>query len=399
MTSLSKCPVCANGEENLRIEHRHNVPTLQNITLDSIQNARNYPTAEIDMQRCAVCSFVWNDAFDESAIIYDSNYNNDVSSSGFYLEHLNVMADNIIASVPVDQPIHYVEIGCGNADFMKLVFDRSNGRCKSATGFDPSFSMNQTLPEEFIIHKTMFGPEQIALVSPETNAICSRHTIEHVPEPQSFISAIAKATSRNGIRLFLETPDVNWILENAAFQDFFYEHCSIYTPRSMHRLLAGYGLTSIIKSVYSGQYMWIEAGRDIGSGNGYESDAKDDLDGARHYIETCNLEFQMWQELLTNRKQSGKIAIWGAASKGVTFSLLISNHGEALIDCAIDLNSAKQGRYLPATALPVLSPRQAMESGVETVVIMNPNYVGEIKDMAANMEWEPEFYILNDPSG
>ena len=37
------------------------------------------------------------------------------------------MADRIIGSVPEDQEIHYVEIGCGEADFLRLVVERANG--------------------------------------------------------------------------------------------------------------------------------------------------------------------------------------------------------------------------------------------------------------------------------
>lgn len=397
MANSSKCPVCANASDNLCVEYRKNVPTLQNITLETPEKALNFPSGEIDMLRCAACSFVWNDAFDFAAISYDDNYNNDVSSSNFYQEHLNAMADNVLNAVPLGEPIHYVEIGCGNADFMKLVLERSNGRCVSATGFDPSYSEEEDLPDQMVVHKTMFGFEQLDLVSPATNIICSRHTIEHVPDPKSFISAIAKAANRNGIKLLLETPNVDWILRNAAFQDFFYEHCSIYTPASVRHLLGAYGLKCEIKDVYNGQYMWIEANQSGGSSDGPET--VDNLVLARSYIEKRKFEFQKWQDFLRARQQVGKVAIWGAASKGVTFNLLFSNGSEILIDCAIDLNPAKQGRFLPATGLPVTTPQAAMDLGVATVIIMNPNYAKEIAQMAADMRWHPEFSVLNDHSG
>ena len=53
---------------------------------------------------------------------------------------------------------------------------------------------------------------------------------------------------------------------------------------------------------------------------------------------------------------------------------------------AIDINPAKQGKYLAATGLEVLSPPKALvilPSG-STVYVMNSNYIEEIKCMSNN---------------
>lgn len=224
------CPICANIDANLVLAYRQSIPTLQNVTLNSLGEAVNFPTGTLNMLRCGNCSFVWNAAFDQSKISYDDGYNNDVTYSGYYVAHLENMADRIINSVPEGDPIHYVEVGCGEADFLRLVVERAKGRCVSAIGFDPSFTGDENLPEGAVVHKTFFGPDQIKLVPEATNIICSRHTIEHVPDVHSFVRALAAPMITKERTLFIETPDANWILENTAFQDFFYEHCSIYTP-------------------------------------------------------------------------------------------------------------------------------------------------------------------------
>jgi hypothetical protein len=56
------------------------------------------------------------------------------------------------------------------------------------------------------------------------------------------------------------------------------------------------------------------------------------------------------------------------------------------IDAIVDVNPAKQGRFLPATGLKVLSPEQALaELPVDSVVyVMNSNYLAEIKEMSQN---------------
>src|SRR5690606_40601222 len=50
-----------------------------------------------------------------------------------------------------------------------------------------------------------------------------------------------------------------------------------------------------------------------------------------------------------------KSAVWGGASKGVLFSLMMERAG-ADVELVIDINPAKQNRYLPASGLQVTSP-------------------------------------------
>ena len=84
-------------------------------------------------------------------------------------------------------------------------------------------------------------------------------------------------------------------------------------------------------------------------------------------------------------RPSGARAIWGGASKGVIFALLMERAG-VRIETVIDINPAKQGRYLAATGLRVQSPDEAMAqlpAGAD-VFVMNSNYRDEIEALTAH---------------
>jgi len=396
----NSCPICINVDENIVLASRENIPTLQNVALSSREKAMDFPTGKLTIIRCAKCSFVWNADFEQDKISYDDGYNNDVTFSNYYVSHLEEMADRIIQSVPLGEDIHYVEIGCGEADFLRLVVERANGRCVSAIGFDPSFTGEAKLPKGAVVHKTFFGPDQIKLVPDATNIVCSRHTIEHVPDVHSFVRALAAPMTTQARTLFIETPDANWILENTAFQDFFYEHCSIYTPESMSKILGKYGLSAETTAVYGDQYMWTEASlfteKAVLELDDFDWQAAQGL--AKVYVDESARMLNDWNMFIQKHSQKGPVAIWGAASKGVTFTLLMSQtqDTELAIACAIDLNEAKQDCFMPITGTPIVSPEAAQKMGVATVIIMNPNYLDEIKSMAASMGWSPEFAALND---
>jgi hypothetical protein len=269
----------------------------------------------------------------------------------------------------------------------------------SAIGFDPSFTGEEKLPKGAAIHKTFFGPDQVKLLPDATNVVCSRHTIEHVPDVHAFVSALAASVTTQVRTLFIETPDANWILENTAFQDFFYEHCSIYTPASMSKILGEYGLLAKTTAVYGGQYMWTEANFFVDKltfkPDSFHGEATQGI--AEIYIDESARMLNGWSAYIQEHSKKGLVAIWGAASKGVTFTLLMSQilDTENGIACAIDLNVAKQKCFMPITNTSIVSPEDAKKMGVATVIIMNPNYLDEIKNMATNMNWSPEFVTLN----
>ena len=56
------------------------------------------------------------------------------------------------------------------------------------------------------------------------------------------------------------------------------------------------------------------------------------------------------------------------------------------VAAVIDINPAKQGKYLAATGLQVQSPEQALAGlpeGVD-IYVMNPNYLSEIRELSGN---------------
>jgi hypothetical protein len=75
--------------------------------------------------------------------------------------------------------------------------------------------------------------------------------------------------------------------------------------------------------------------------------------------------------------------VWGGASKGVIFTLLKAKSG-SMVNAVIDINPAKQGKYLAGTGIQVQSPEDALRDlpRGSSIFVMNSNYLGEIKRMS-----------------
>ena len=67
------------------------------------------------------------------------------------------------------------------------------------------------------------------------------------------------------------------------------------------------------------------------------------------------------------------------------FSLLRERAGYP-VSTVIDVNPAKQGKYLPGTGLKVESPDEALKKLAvgSTIYVMNSNYLEEIREMSGN---------------
>lgn len=376
---VTECPVCLKSDFDTLLT-RARVPVLQNVIVATEEEARGFPVARLRICQCRHCSFVWNADFDPEAIDYNLQYNNSVQASGVYLAHQQAMAARVLA---LSGQLSCLEVGCGEGEFLNAL--SASGRLDKAIGFDPAFKGVYPLADNVEIIRAYFDDEAAGRLPADINVVISRHTIEHIPQPRAFIAALAAYVRAHDLPLFIETPDVSWILKSNAFEDFFYEHCSLFSPRSMQYLLAEFGLKAEVEAVYGGQYMWTLA-RDA---KGASPDISEDT--TRATAGGIGEALESWQERVRGLAAEGPAAVWGAASKGVTFSLLIDG-----IDCAIDLNAAKQDCYMPVSAVPIVSPEKALDRGVSSIIVMNPNYRAEIAAQLQAMGWNGRLLTLQE---
>lgn len=378
---MTECPVCLHSDFD-EILKRDRVPVLQNVIVATEAEAKAFPVARLRIVCCRHCSFVWNADFDPDAIDYNLQYNNSVQASQVYLDHQKAMAERVLSR---PGRLSCLEVGCGEGEFLNAL--SASGRLDKAIGFDPAHKGVYPLAENIEIIRAYFDEAAASALPGDINVVVSRHTIEHIPQPRPFIAAIAAYVRERGLPLFLETPDVSWILRNNAFEDFFYEHCSLFSPRSMQYLLAEFGLKAHVQPVYGGQYMWVEAAA-ADSDAIVVAPADADATSASSGITEA---LAYWTQKVADLGRQGPVAVWGGASKGVTFSLLIDG-----VDCAIDLNRSKQGCFMPVSATPILSPEAALQRGVRSIIVMNPNYRDEIRLQLDGMGWTGELLVLQD---
>ena len=380
------CPVCdAAGAE--RFLFRPAVPVHQNLLFPTAAAARAMTRGTLDMRACAACGFVFNAAFDPALVDYGPAYENSQDCSPAFNAHLDGLVEHLVTRHGVHNG-RVVEVGCGKGVFLKKLLAHADNRSEGV-GFDPSYLGPEAPPGgrvKFV--KDFYGP---ATALPADVVVC-RHVIEHVPEPLDLLRTVRAGVGESGeTRVYFETPCADWILHNRVPWDFFYEHCSLFTAASLALALerAGFSVTDV-RHVFGGQYLWAEgiAGRTRGVGDGVLSTPSltevmrtvgvrpETVGLARAFAVEEHSRLARWGSLLAGLSARGPVFVWGAGAKGVTFCHLADPDCRRLAG-VVDVNPAKQGKFLPGTAHPIVAPEAA--TGAVAVLVLNPNYVAEVR--------------------
>ncbi|AOB33599.1 methyltransferase [Bordetella sp. H567] len=328
-------------------------PVFQNRMYATRAAARQCPKGDIRLAQDPNTGIVANLAFRPELMVYDEHYQNEQGNSPSFQRHLADVGD-IVERLLGRQSL--VEVGCGKGYFLETLADRG---CDIA-GFDPAYE-----GENPRIRRELFAPSLVGRGA----GLILRHVLEHIQDPLPFLRQLAQANGHAG-RIYIEVPCLDWILAHKAWFDFFYEHVNYFRLDDFHRIF-----DRVIESgrIFGGQYLYVVA--DLGS-----------LRQALPPAQPVGLPDGFLSSIeRLGASRTGAGVVWGGASKGVIFALLMERRGRA-IDTIIDINPAKQGKYIAATGLQVSTPEAAL-GGLPAgapIYVMNSNYLPEIKDMTGN---------------
>jgi hypothetical protein len=397
--------VCDSGGTE-RFLLREAVPVHQNMLFPTAAAARSMKRGTLDMRACPACGFVFNAAFDPALVDYGPTYENSQECSPAFNAYLDGLVEHLVTARGVRNG-RVVEVGCGKGVFLNKLLAHPDNR-SDAVGFDPSYLGPVTVGGRVRFVNDFYGP---ATAVPADVVVC-RHVIEHIPEPLELLRTVRAGVGESGeTRVFFETPCAEWILRNRVPWDFFYEHCSLFTAASLGLALkrAGFAVTDL-RHVFGGQYLWAEAvSRRAGGFAEVRGQRTEDrklhqqesplasglwplasgtgglrppLALARAFAIDEQSRLARWDSLLAELAARGPVFAWGAGAKGVTFCNLADPNAERLAG-VVDVNPAKQGKFLPGTGHPIVPPESA--TGAAAVLVFNPNYVAEVRAAVARL--------------
>jgi SAM-dependent methyltransferase len=374
----SPCAAC--GRSTVEVfHHQPDIPTNSCLLLESLDEATSYPRGELTLAFCPGCGFLTNTTFDAALSEYSERYEETQGYSARFVGFATDLARRWVQKYDLGGRTA-IEIGCGKGEFLEYLVEAGLGR---AVGIDPGLHPERIRAELSSRIDCVTGFYDEAYGPLEADAVICRHTLEHIPDVARFMQVIrAGIGDRPDTIVLFELPDIQRILDEVAFWDVYYEHCSYFSAGSLARLFRAAGFEVLhVQRAYDDQYLLLEARPSTVPAVGSPLPIEDDLErlakGTHLYAEGFARTLQEWRGRLTALAAGGgKAVIWGSGSKGVSF-LTNLGVGDA-VQYAVDINPHKHGRFMAGTGHRIVGPEFLTELRPDLVIAMNPIYLDEI---------------------
>ncbi len=353
---------------------------------------------------CNQCWLVQTEDTVSAEAIFHEDYAYFSSCSKSWLKHAKDHVNNLISRFSLNQNSTFCEIASNDGYLLQYV----KAKGIPCYGIEPTqataskaISLGiETLTEFFDVELA----EQLAQSGKSADLIVANNVLAHVPNINNFVSAFSRLLKADGVAVF-EFPHLLNLVNSHQFDTIYHEHFSYLSLTSVSSLFETNGL-----SIFDAE----ELGTHGGSLRIYacRSDSCSHQSTQRlarlRSIEVdsgmTNLSFyhsfqskveatknELLDFLLEVKNNQQRICAYGAAAKGNTF-LNFSGIRPDLIPWVVDVNPAKQGKYMPGSRLPIVDESKIKEYQPDYVLILPWNLTDEIMDNLSYIsKWGGQF--------
>jgi SAM-dependent methyltransferase len=393
MSTHQTCPSC--GAQDLSIFYNvKDVPVNSCLLLPTEQQALNFPRGDIALGFCEECGFISNTAFDLANVNYFSVYEDQQCFSPTFNAFAQNLAKHLIKKYNLRNK-QIFEIGCGKGDFLALLCELGNN---SGVGIDPAY-VNGRTPRKNLDNLTFIRDYYSEkYVNYHGDFVCCRHTLEHIPNTAEFVSLVRRSIGNHlDTTVFFEVPDVIRVLDELAFWDIYYEHCSYFSLGSLARLFrkCKFEVTDIYKD-FDDQYLLIEA-KPVKQASekihAIEETVQQEEKHVKYFADHFDEKLSQWRNRLQQTQAENKrVVVWGSGSKCVAFMTTLGVKDE--IEYVVDINPYRHGKFIPGAGKKIVPPEFLKKYRPDLTIVMNQVYCNEIKQMLNEMNVETEILTV-----
>jgi SAM-dependent methyltransferase len=352
---------------------------------------------------CHACFLVQVDDVVPAEAIFDEGYAYFSSYSASWVEHARRYAEAMTERFGLGPESLVVEVASNDGYLLQHFVAKDI----AVLGIEPTANTAEAarargVPTEVVFFNAQTG-QDLAARGLRADLMAANNVLAHVPDIAGFVAGFQHALKDEGVLTF-EFPHLLNLIEKVQFDTIYHEHFSYLSLLAVEQVLRANGLRPFdveLLPTHGGSLRLFVS--HLGSGR-EETEALRTLrarehaagldrietyDGFTPRVEAVRTSFR---DFLAAAKAQGKsIAAYGAAAKGNTF-LNYCRTTAADIVAAFDANPAKQGRYLPGSHVPILSPAAVAEVKPDYVLILPWNLKDEIRSQLGFIEgWGGRF--------
>lgn len=336
------------------------------LTLDNMPaSAQHMPDAQgvkedrgltLNLCQCMGCGLV---QFDCEPVDY---YRDVIRAGGFsktMVELRRYQYKHLIDSYHLEGK-KFIEVGCGQGEFLKVLsefpvevhgieHDPHLVELARAQGLDVTEGFTET--------------EDTRFAGGLYDVFLSFNFLEHQPDPSTMLQAIYRNLEDDAMGL-ITVPSFEYIMDHNSYYELIRDHLAYYTFETLTPLLERNGFQVEECEVINRDTLSVIVRKRP------QMDTENLLEcyvNLKREMETYMKYLDAWDK---------KVAIWGASHQGFTLAATtkLGEKARYIIDSA----PFKQGKFAPASHLPIVGPDHFHEHPVDAIIITAPGYTDEI---------------------
>jgi SAM-dependent methyltransferase len=352
---------------------------------------------------CQQCWLVQTEDYTRADSLFDAEYAYFSSFSSTWLAHAERYVTEMVERFGLTVDSRMVEIAANDGYLLQYVA----GRGIPCLGVEPTRSTAQAAREKGLeIRELFFGRETAAQLVTEgwsADLMAANNVLAHVPDINDFLGGFATLLKPTGVATF-EFPQLLTLMAGQQFDTLYHEH---YSYLSLTALCERNGLEVFDVSQLSthGGSLRVFVQRIDGVRRDVQPAVQQQLQAEQtagvktpEYYATLTpaaerIKHQLLRFLLQAKADGKRVVGYGAAAKGNTL-LNYAGVKPDLLAWVADANPHKQGKYLPGSRIPIVSPAQIDLEKPDYVLVLPWNLLHEVSQQLARVrEWDGRFVI------
>ncbi len=351
---------------------------------------------------CKKCFFVQLPEYEKPENIF-TEYAYFSSFSSTWVAHLTNYAENMIKTLSLSGKDLVIEIASNDG----ILLEQFKKEGIKVLGIEPARNVAEYAKSKNIPTRNTFFNKSLALELIEEKLLPSlliaNNVLAHVPDINDFVEGISLLLEKSKGVATLEFPHLLNLLRYNQFDTIYHEHYSYLSITSLKPIFKKYNLTLFridrIPTHGGSLRIYLSYGEKEVDASVFEVEQEEvefgirDLDTYRSFSKRVRATKVKLLSFILEKSEHGlSIAAYGAPAKGNTL-LNYCGIGPEFIEFTVDKNPVKQGKFLPGTRIPILSPEAIVERNPDLIFILPWNIKNEIIKELREQGWRGKTFV------
>jgi 2-polyprenyl-3-methyl-5-hydroxy-6-metoxy-1,4-benzoquinol methylase len=382
-------------------------PSNAYLTAEALQRPeRHFPLRVLVCERCWL---VQTQDFTDAHELFDADYAYFSGVATSWLAHAERYVGEMVTRFGLDAGSRVVEVAANDGYLLQYV----KARGIACVGVEPTASTAAAARAKGIeVVQDFFGRRLAADMAARglaADLMAANNVLAHVPDIDDFAAGFAMLLKPSGVATF-EFPHLLRLMAEAQFDTIYHEHFSYLSLTAVQSVFekAGLQVFDVQELPTHGGSLRVFAQRTDSAaqpvtpavGGMLQREIEAGMQTAAYYQGLQPRAQRIRDDLLRflhdAKRQGRSVVAYGAAAKGNTL-LNFAGVGNDLIRCVVDLNPAKQGKFMPGSHIPIVS-REVLDAARPDYLLVLPwNILPEVRQQNAGLAMRGTRFVTAVP--